>query len=507
MSTLHSGWHNERISLLGTLGTPQFVVLGLGLLPALFFLQAQAWILFAVALLSWLLLFAVVALPIRERPAWLWIADGLMHMIGKSTRADQYTAKAVGSGLSSEEATQFDLPGGLQGFEVFDGPTHAPSDMRRLCVLKDPEGGWVMVARLEHPGLSLTDPDAGDRWASALGDMLSAVARGEQLPHRVSLYVRTVPDDGAERAAWRRTNSPTDVPEQVARDAEAVEASVLSQSISHEVYCAIRFRDEALVAGASRSTRRTLDSRIAAMYRALPEVTGLLTSAGCEQVTWLSKGEVAAAVRTGFNPAAAQSIQVARAAKALGFEAFDEVQPAAAGPSAAPSPHARYYDHDGFRSAAYSLILPEMGTQVGSLGPLLTPGQPGERRSLALHYEPFDDKEASKAAEAQSTNAFLQSEMKAKRGFRVSAKTRKLRQVTASQEEILARGHTLTRMTGVAVVTVPASMPIETHLALMEASARRRKFELMRLDLAQPLGFVSGVLPFAVGMPKRRGAK
>ena len=144
------------------------------------------------------------------------------------------------------------------------------------------------------------------------------------------------------------------------------------------------------------------------MYRALPEVTGLLTSAGCEQVTWLSKGEVAAAVRTGFNPAAAQSIQVARAAKALGFEAFDEVQPAAAGPSAAPSPHARYYDHDGFRSAAYSLILPEMGTQVGSLGPLLTPGQPGERRSLALHYEPFDDKEASKAAEAQSTNAFLQ---------------------------------------------------------------------------------------------------
>ena len=77
MSTLHSGWHNERISLLGTLGTPQFVVLGLGLLPALFFLQAQAWILFAVALLSWLLLFAVVALPIRERPAWLWIADGL----------------------------------------------------------------------------------------------------------------------------------------------------------------------------------------------------------------------------------------------------------------------------------------------------------------------------------------------------------------------------------------------------------------------------------------------
>ena len=405
MSTLHSGWHNERISLLGTLGTPQFVVLGLGLLPALFFLQAQAWILFAVALLSWLLLFAVVALPIRERPAWLWIADGLMHMIGKSTRTDQYTAKAVGSGLSSEEATQFDLPGGLQGFEVFDGPTHAPSDMRRLCVLKDPEGGWVMVARLEHPGLSLTDPDAGDRWASALGDMLSAVARGEQLPHRVSLYVRTVPDDGAERAAWRRANSPTDVPEQVARDAEAVEASVLSQSISHEVYCAIRFRDEALVAGASRSTRRTLDSRIAAMYRALPEVTGLLTSAGCEQVTWLSKGEVAAAVRTGFNPAAAQSIQVARAAKALGFEAFDEVQPAAAGPSAAPSPHARYYDHDGFRSAAYSLILPEMGTQVGSLGPLLTPGQPGERRSLALHYEPFDDKEASKAAEAQSTNA------------------------------------------------------------------------------------------------------
>ena len=141
MSTLHSGWHNERISLLGTLGTPQFVVLGLGLLPALFFLQAQAWILFAVALLSWLLLFAVVALPIRERPAWLWIADGLMHMIGKSTR----TAKAP-AGKRARKVKQYKNPHTGEVIET-KGGNHK--------TLKEWKAKW--------------GPEAVESWATLLG--------------------------------------------------------------------------------------------------------------------------------------------------------------------------------------------------------------------------------------------------------------------------------------------------------------------------------------------------
>lgn len=504
MSAMHGGWHNERISILGMLGLSQFIILGAATLPALYFLQSRDWLAFLASLLLWGVLFLVVAIPIRERPAWQWFTDLFMHAVGKGTHASEWSAKATSSALSAAEADQLDLPGSLQNFQIFDGPPHAPSDMRRLVVLKDPAGGWVMVAKVEHPGLSLTDPDAGDRWAAALGDMLAGISRGASLPQRVSIYVRTVPDDGAERAAWRRENSPNDVPARVSRDTDAVEASVLSQSIAHEVYVAVWFAEDAIAAEA-RSSGRGLKGRVEVMYRALPELTSQLTAIGCDSVNWMSKGELAVAVRTGFNPAAAPGIQVARTAKAAGHDAFADVHPAAAGPSAAPSPHARYYTHDGFRSAAYALILPELGTQVGSLGPLLTPGLLGERRSLALHYEPYDDKEATKAAEAQSTNAYLKNDLKSKRGFRVSARGRKLSALTANQEEVLARGHTLTRVTGVAVVTVPLDMPIETHMALMEASARRRKFELMRLDLAQPLGFIAGVLPLGVGMPKRRG--
>ena len=504
MTTLHTGWHNERISFLGLLGLPQLSILGLAAVPALAFLQAQAWLWFLGALLLWAVMLVCMAVPIKERPLWLWLGHSVMHLVGKATKADEWQAGATGAALTKEEADTLDLPGALQHFEVFDGPVHAASDMRRLCVMKDPAGAWVMVAKVTHPGLSLTDPDAGDRYADALGDMLAAVSRGMSLPHRVSIYVRTVPDDGAERAAWRREHLPSDVPERAARDADAIEQSVLSQSISHEVYVAIRFQEDDIAAEA-RSSGRGLAGRMTVMYRALPEMTSLLTGMGCDSVVWLGKGDVAAVIRTGFNPAAVSALQVARTAKAQGHDAFTDVHPAAAGPSAAPSPHARYYSHDGFHSAAYSLILPELGTRVGSLGPLLTPGAMGERRALALHYEPYDDKSATRAAESQSTNAFLQSELKEKRGFRVGARSRKLRRQTANTEEILAAGHTLTRVTGVAVVTVPTSMSIETHMALMEASARRRKFELMRLDLAQPLGFISGVLPVGVGMPKRKG--
>lgn len=504
MSTMHSGWNNERVSLLGNLGIPQISLLGFAALPALFAMQFHAWLLLGVSIPAWIIMFCMIAIPIKERPAYRWIADMAMHVIGRTSRASTWQAGVVGNPLSREKAEQLDLPGVLQGFEIFDGPQHAASAMRRLCVMKDPDGAWVMTARVEHPGLSLTDPDAGDRWASALGDVLAAISRSTSLPHRLSIYVRTVPDDGAERAAWRRDHLPTNIPPQVARDADAVEESVLSQSIAHEVYVTIRFRDEE-ISGEARGSGGGLEGRINVMYRALPEITGLLTSAGCESVEWLSKGDVAAAIRTGFNPAATNSVQIARAAQNQGLEAYTHVSPAAAGPSAAPSPTARYYAHDGFRSAAYSLILPELGTRVGSLGPLLTPEQPGERRALALHYEPYDDKRATRATERQSSNAELASAIKAQRGFRDSAKHRKLRRQTATQEEVLAAGHTLTRVTGVAVVTVPDTMPLDTHMALLEASARRRKFELLRLDLAQPLGFIAGVLPVGVGMPKRRG--
>lgn len=505
------GWRNERIGILGVLGWPQLAFLGLAALPPLIAVQQGAWARAGAWLAVWVVLALIVVVPIHERPAWRWFTHGVLHLAGRATQAAQWEAAAAVQPLSREQAGQLDLPGTLQGFKVFDGPPYAAGAMRRLCVLKDPDSAWVMVAKVQHPGLSLTDPDAGDRWADALGDLLSAVSRGNSLPHRVSIYVRTVPDDGAERSAWLEKHSPTvvggvPIPEQVLKDTAAVEQSVLSASVGHEIYVALRFREDE-ISGQAKGSGRGVAGRMAVMYRSLPEITSLLTGCGAESVTWMTKGEVAAAVRTGFNPAALQSIQVARAAAAQGHEAFTDVHPVAAGPSAAPSPNARFYAHDNYRSAAYSLILPELGTTVGSLGPLLTPGARGERRSLALHYEPFDDKAATKAAESDSANASLAEDLKKRRGFKVGARQTRLRQQTTSQEKILAAGHTLTRVTGIAVVTVPASQPLETHTALLEASARRRKFELMRLDLAQPIGFISGCIPVGVGMPARRGLR
>lgn len=511
MTTHSGGWRNERIGLLNSVQTPQLGFLAVGAVPMLVCVERGAWTSFLGWLVAWLVMVAAVVIPIRERPAWKWCAHGVGHLVGRITTVSAWQSSATSEPISAERAQELDLPGVLQGFEVFDGLPSASSAMRRLCVLKDPDAGWVMVAKVSHPGLSLTDPDAGNRWASALGDMLAAISRGTSLPHRVSIYVRTVPDDGAERTSWLEQNSPTTIggraiPAQVLKDADEVERSVLSQSVSHEVYVAYRFSEDA-IANEAKGSGRGLTGRIAVMYRALPELGNLLAGCGADGVTWMTKGEVAAAIRTGFNPAALHSIQVARAAGAQGHDAFTDVHPVAAGPSAAPSPSARCYTHDGFRSVAYSIVLPEMGTMVGSLGPLLTPAAIGERRSLALHYEPFDDKAATRAAESDSTSAYLAQELKSKRGFKVSARSTRLRSQTGTQEQVLAAGHTLTRMTGVAVVTAPTSQSIETHMALLEASARRRKFELMRLDLAQPLGFISGCIPVGVGMPTRRGKK
>jgi len=126
-----------------------------------------------------------------------------------------------------------------------------------------------------------------------------------------------------------------------------------------------------------------------------------------------------------------------------------------------------------------------------------------ERRCLALHYEPMSIEEAERKADRDSSKASMAAEVKRAKGFRVSARQRKLKAKTTRQEELLAEGHTLVRVAGAVSVTAPADEEIETNAALIESAARSGGYSLMRLDLAQDAGFIASVLPVGIGLPTR----
>src|SRR5262249_34538730 len=144
---------------------------------------------------------ALVVVPVRGRPAARWFFDVLMYSWGRAMGWSLWRSAASGGAAKASDLRTPDLPGVLAGLRLHDGPPFGPL-LQRICVIQDPRAGrWSATALVTHPGLGAVDNATRDAYANQLGSLLEAAARGEHIS-RVSILVRTVPDDGAERAAW-----------------------------------------------------------------------------------------------------------------------------------------------------------------------------------------------------------------------------------------------------------------------------------------------------------------
>ena len=91
----------------------------------------------------------------------------------------------------------------LSGIRTHDGPPFGPLLARPAIVADNRERTWAVVARITHPGIGLAEAPARARMGAGLAELLEGAATAE-LVVLVALQVRTVPDDGAERAAWQQ---------------------------------------------------------------------------------------------------------------------------------------------------------------------------------------------------------------------------------------------------------------------------------------------------------------
>ena len=503
MSDVTVGWRNEKIGIFGSAGLVGILVVALAAMPAFLAFVLQQWA--AGAALSVLcLLVGVLALGrVKERALWIWIGHAILFVFGRSGGRSSWMARAAEGDMTVEEAAELDLPGALQALTLHDGPAMPGARGQRPAVLQHSSGTWAMVAKVEHRGVAMSDSGALNRFGQALGQAVQRVAKSQAGMVRLSLYVRTVPDDGAERAAWVVSNASQDVPKTLQRSAQELEMRILSRATRHDYYV-VAVWSEGRLQRLAKASGGGLHGRAIAMYRSLGGLESDLGEAGAESISWLTGTQLAAVIREGFNPGSAMPLAVARAqATSPSAAASVGVSPGAAGPSQAPPPRARSYQHDGYATVAYSLVLPELSTRVGKIRPLLTPAQREERRCLALHFEPMDTKRGLKAVERDTSASWMSTEVRRAKGFRVAKSSERRVRAALHQEERLADGHNLVRVAGAVAVTTPLSTEIETAATLIETSALGAGYELMRLDLAQDTGFVAAVLPVGVGLPRR----
>lgn len=497
----YSGWTRESFGWFMGLRTWQLLLVMLTVLPLLLAIGNSRWVLFAQLLPLVLVALALVVVPVRGRPAVRWLTDVLLFAIGRVTGWSRWRSRAATGAATPDDLDTVDLPGVLAGLRLHDGPPYG-SLLQRICVIQDPRAGqWTAVARITHPGLGDLDEHTRASHADQLGGMLAAAARGEQVS-RVSIMIRTVPDDGAHRAAWMADHVSPTAPALVRQISTQLEQAVVSAAVRHEVFVTISI-SETRVRGQARQAGGGAEGRARVLYRHLQEMEGHLRGMGATAVQWLHTEDVASAIRTGYNPADAAVLEQARQEHQRGRNTVTGVAVGAAGPANAPAPPARSYIHDAFTTVSYALLLPQLPARVGALAGILAPSVPGERRTVALHYEPLNPDKSAKQVEREIWRSEIAADVRQRRGFRVGRQQHRRRAEAAAHEHQVVAGHTMVRVAGAASVTVPSTWPVEDHAARLEATARSCFFRLLRLDLAQDTGFTAATLPLGIGLPDR----
>ena len=130
-----------------------------------------------------------------------------------------------------------------------------------------------------------------------------------------------------------------------------------------------------------------------------------------------------------------------------------------AGPSGADTTM-RHYSHDAWNSISSTIKLPDRGACLGALAPVLTPSEPGGRRSYTVVFPilPF-----SRADRQTASGEWAADIGKGLRGRAPDPATlRRPRNVTRAHrlDAKLASGHALTRPYAVACVTVAKTMRV-----------------------------------------------
>lgn len=500
----YGGWSKDKQGWFLGLSGGALITIAVSGMPLLVAIGTHNWLVALGWLPIWAAVTALAAIPVKGRPALRWAVDSIYRVIGAGMGWSSWQSKIAGGTV--EDFDEVDLPGVLAGIRTHDGPPFGMLLTRPAVVADNAQRTWAVVARITHPGIGLAEAPARARMGNGLSELLEGAATAE-LVSLIAMQVRTVPDDGAERAAWQQANLRPDAPA-LALAVNAELAEVMTQAgVRHEAFITVVVT-EGRIAKAAKEAGGGVDGRARVLYGVMGEIEGrLLGTVGCTSVDWLDSPELAAAIRTGFAPGDRAALRAADIAAGHNPVVASRLPMAAAGPTAAPNPERRFYAHDAWQTATCTILLPDKGAVMGALAPVFTPTTAGERRSVTVFFEPIPHHKADRMVGGDSMSAEIASELRRKTGFKVRAAHRRDAARVEGQDVRLADGNALVRVAIAAAVTVPNNWSITDYGRRLEANITGSGFKPLRLDLAQDSAFAAACIPLGVGLPRRRGTK
>lgn len=501
-ATTYADYSRDRIGWFFGVSGGQLVFLALAGLPMFWALSRGAWVSALLLAATWSLLLLVTIVPVHGRSATGWLLACTGYAVGGLSGWTSFRSEATRGRV--DDLGSPDLPGVLSGVQVHDGPPHG-SNLHRVAVIQDhATKSWAVTAAVVHPGIGMADADERHRYGEALTGLIDVAGRTEKIGE-VLFVVRTVPEDGADRELWVTRHLRPGAPAAAVRVNGDLARGLTQASVRTEQFVTIVVPERRL-ARPARESGGGLEGRCRELYLLMAEIEAQLRGPmGMTSVRWLTSPELASACRTGFAPGDRAGIVEALAAREKDPGINADVPWAMAGPSGA-DPVVRHYGHDAWNSVSCTIKLPVRGAVMGALAPILTPGEPGERRSLLVAFpivgQSRADRQSGNAEWAADTAEALRSRL----GIKMRARHRDDAAKARGLDHKLARGNCLTRPYAVCTVTVPKTARVAEFGRHLDASVRRAGFAPLRLDLSQDTAFAATSVPLGISLTRRGDA-
>ncbi|MFE0181299.1 SCO6880 family protein [Streptomyces olivaceus] len=380
-----------------------------------------------------------------------------------------------------------------------DGVLHLPGTAASLKVvtpgdsangaaaIHDPhQQTLTAVARVTSRAFALLDPATQNHNVSSWGRALAGIARTGHIA-TVQVLERTVPDSGDTLTRhWSRHGQPeTPVAGQIYSE---LVASAGPAAAPHETYLAI-----SLDLKAARRLINQAGGGLPAAFTVMQQTTASIAqaarNAGLMVTGWLSAPEIAAVIRTAYDPAALAALQQwSETGRA-------DADPAAAGPVVQVEEDDRLAT-DSARHATYWVEnWPRTATSTGFLHGIMFTA--GVRRSLSLIYVPQALESALRDVQRKKAAIIADASERARRGQVDSEEDSVEYADVKTRERQLIAGHADVALTGLVTVTAATDALLDAACAQIETHAVTSGVDLRRLTYQQPDAFTLSALPLA----------
>jgi hypothetical protein len=474
----------ERRGLLGPLRLGQAVATGAALALGVALLDrigGGGGVAAAVLLLAAAVTLTTVPVAGRTVEQWAPVAGAFLARDAVGRR--RFRSKIPTSGSTAADSSALELP-------------HPLTDVRLVSV---EHNGRVLGALSERRGRLLTavlacravsfallDPEVQERRLAQWGTVLATAANAPI--RRLQWIERTAPAQGDELARWLHTARDPSLPP---RGTPIVESylELIGQSTQvthdHEILLAVQFEVSRLH-GSSELVPEQVIEQVGHVARGL-EVAEIKVLGA------LSAGQLARALRTGFDPYAG--------AELAALDAVHGARDGLAHHDAAPTGAVETWEHyrcDGAFHATYWISgWPKVGVSPMFMDALLADS--GTVRTVAVTFEPVSPERSAREVEAAITQDRADSELRRRFGQSETARQRQAQEAAARREAELAAGHGEVRLAGFVTVSGRDEGELRRACAEVHRHAARARLELrcMYGQQAEAFGFT---LPLARGL-------